>query len=267
MVDVNRGPTGDALVLIDATSGAGGLPLDVSKADVYYFAPQKGFGSEGGLWLALLSPAAIERIGELDGADGRWQPEFLSLSTALDNSRKDQTYNTPALATLLLLADQLEWMLGLGGLDGCVARTTRLLRSPLRLGRGVGFRLALRRRPREALAGGRHDRLRRRRRCRRDRRHPARQRHRRYRALPQARTQPAADRDVPVRSTPTDVEALTALHRLGDRERAGGPLVKVLVKEKIAASGVEMLQQHFDVELGLEMDADELKRGSASSMR
>src|SRR4051794_38876220 len=97
---------GEALVLVDATSGAGGLPLDAGQADVYYFAPQKAFGADGGLWLAALSPAAIARIGELDGADGRWQPAFLSLQTALENSRKEQTYNTPALATLLLLADQ-----------------------------------------------------------------------------------------------------------------------------------------------------------------
>jgi phosphoserine aminotransferase len=124
MVPVQRpADAGDALVLIDATSGAGGLPLDASQADVYYFAPQKGFAADGGLWLALLSPAAIERIGELDAATDRWQPEFLSLSTALDNSRKDQTYNTPALATLLLLADQVEWMNGNGGLDWCVDRT------------------------------------------------------------------------------------------------------------------------------------------------
>jgi phosphoserine aminotransferase len=121
MVPVQR-PAGDALVLIDATSGAGGLPVDVSQADAYYFAPQKSFAADGGLWLALLSPAAIERIEELQGAD-RWIPESLSLATALDNSRKDQTYNTPAVATLFLLADQLEWMLGLGGLEGCVART------------------------------------------------------------------------------------------------------------------------------------------------
>ena len=114
---------GDALVLVDATSGAGGLSVDVSESDVYYFAPQKGFGSEGGLWLALLSPAAIARIEELDGAEGRWQPESLSLSTALDNSRKDQTYNTPAVATLILLADQIEWMLEQGGLGWCVERT------------------------------------------------------------------------------------------------------------------------------------------------
>jgi len=124
MVDVRR-PAGadDALVLIDGTSGAGGLPLDASQADAYYFAPQKGFGSEGGLWLALLSPAAVARAEELDGAAGRWQPAFLSLPTAISNSRKNQTYNTPALATLLLLADQVEWMLALGGLDGCVERT------------------------------------------------------------------------------------------------------------------------------------------------
>jgi phosphoserine aminotransferase len=121
MVPVRR-PAGDALVLIDATSGAGGLPVDVAQADAYYFAPQKSFASDGGLWLALLSPAAIERIGELAVTD-RWIPESLSLATALDNSRKDQTYNTPAVATLFLLADQLNWMLGLGGLEGCVART------------------------------------------------------------------------------------------------------------------------------------------------
>jgi phosphoserine aminotransferase len=113
----------DALVLIDATSGAGGLPVDLADCDAYYFAPQKGFGSEGGLWLAVMSPAAVERIAELHGAAGRWQPEFLSLATALDNSRKDQTYNTPSLGTLILLADQLEWMLANGGLDWSVGRS------------------------------------------------------------------------------------------------------------------------------------------------
>jgi phosphoserine aminotransferase len=124
MVEVRRPQgAGEALVLIDGTSGAGGLPLDPAEADAYYFAPQKAFGGDGGLWLALLSPAAIGRMGALDAAAGRWQPAFLSLPTALDNSRKNQTYNTPALATLLLLADQLEWMLGNGGLDWCVERT------------------------------------------------------------------------------------------------------------------------------------------------
>jgi len=127
MVPVQR-PQGadDALVLIDATSAAAGLPVDVSACDAYYFAPQKGFASDGGLWLAVLSPAAVQRIDEIatNRPGGRWIPDFLSLSTALDNSRKDQTYNTPAIATLLLLADQLDWMLERGGLDAMVARTT-----------------------------------------------------------------------------------------------------------------------------------------------
>jgi phosphoserine aminotransferase len=113
---------GEALVLIDATSGAGGLPLDLSQADAYYFAPQKAFAADGGLWLALLSPAAQERIAAI-AASSRWTPAFLSLPIALENSLKDQTYNTPALASLLLLAEQIRWMLGLGGLDACVART------------------------------------------------------------------------------------------------------------------------------------------------
>jgi phosphoserine aminotransferase len=124
MVEVRRPEgAGDALILIDATSGAGGLPLDASQVDAYYFAPQKAFGADGGLWLAALSPAAVERIGQLDDDAGRWQPAFLSLQTALENSRKNQTYNTPALATLLLLADQVEWMLAGGGLEWCVERT------------------------------------------------------------------------------------------------------------------------------------------------
>ncbi|MCW3011867.1 MAG: phosphoserine transaminase [Solirubrobacterales bacterium] len=123
MLGVER-PDGDALVLVDATSGAGGLPLDASAADVYYFAPQKSFAADGGLWLALLSPAAQERIAEVGARTDRWIPEFLSLTTALDNSKKDQTYNTPAVATLLMLADQVEWMNQNGGLDFAVGRTT-----------------------------------------------------------------------------------------------------------------------------------------------
>jgi phosphoserine aminotransferase len=123
MVPIVRPPdAGQALVLIDATSGAGGLPVNVAEADVYYFAPQKSFAADGGLWIALLSPAAQERIAALHSAD-RWIPEFLSLNTALENSLKDQTYNTPAVATLFLLADQIRWMLDGGGLDWCVART------------------------------------------------------------------------------------------------------------------------------------------------
>jgi len=124
MTEVVRptGSAGEALVAIDATSGAGGLPLDPNQVDVYYFAPQKSFAADGGLWLALLSPAAQERIAELH-ASQRWIPEFLSLHTALENSRKDQTYNTPAVGTLFLLADQVRWMLDGGGLDWCVGRS------------------------------------------------------------------------------------------------------------------------------------------------
>jgi phosphoserine aminotransferase len=114
---------GEVLVVIDATSGAGGLPVDVSQADAYYFAPQKGFAADGGLWIALLSPAAQERIAELAGSE-RWIPPFLSLQTALENSVKDQTYNTPAVATLFLLAEQVRWMVEGGGVDWCVARTS-----------------------------------------------------------------------------------------------------------------------------------------------
>ncbi len=123
MIPVQRPAGSDgALVAIDATSGAGGLPVDVADADVYYFAPQKCFASDGGLWVALMSPAALERVAEI-GASDRWIPEFLSLTTAVDNSTKDQTYNTPAVATLLLFAEQLDWMNAAGGLDWCTART------------------------------------------------------------------------------------------------------------------------------------------------
>ena len=114
---------GDALVLIDATSGAGGLPVDVSQADAYYFAPQKCFAGDGGLWAVLLSPASLERIARIE-ASKRFTPASLSLPIALENSLKDQTYNTPALATLFLLADQLRWMLDGGGLAWCVARSS-----------------------------------------------------------------------------------------------------------------------------------------------
>jgi phosphoserine aminotransferase len=116
--------SGDALVLIDATSGAGGLPVQIEQADAYYFAPQKSFAADGGLWIALLSPAAQERIKALDASEQRWIPAFLSLQTALENSVKDQTYNTPAVASLFLLAEEIRWMLDGGGLDWCVSRTT-----------------------------------------------------------------------------------------------------------------------------------------------
>ncbi|SEQ62546.1 phosphoserine transaminase [Mycolicibacterium nivoides] len=115
-------PAGDALVLIDATSAAGGLPVDIADTDAYYFAPQKNFAGDGGLWLAIVSPAALARI-EAIGASDRWVPDFLSLPTAVENSLKNQTYNTPAIATLILLAEQIDWLNGNGGLDWAVKRT------------------------------------------------------------------------------------------------------------------------------------------------
>ena len=116
------GADADALVLVDATSAAGGLAVDVRETDVYYFAPQKSFASDGGLWFALTSPAAIARAEALE-AEGRWVPRSLSFATALTNSRLDQTLNTPALATLVLMAEQVDWMLANGGLAWTAART------------------------------------------------------------------------------------------------------------------------------------------------
>jgi phosphoserine aminotransferase len=112
----------NALIAIDATSGAGGLPVNVADSDVYYFAPQKNFAADGGLWIALMSPAALARVDEI-ATSGRWVPDFLSLPIAIDNSSKNQTYNTPAVATLLLFADQIEWLNGNGGLDWATSRT------------------------------------------------------------------------------------------------------------------------------------------------
>lgn len=117
-----QGADEDALVLIDATSGAGGLPVDITESDVYYFGPQKCFAADGGLWLAAFSPAALARVEEI-AATGRWVPDFFSLGTAIDNSRKNQTYNTPAVGTLALLKAQLEWLNGQGGLEWAVKRT------------------------------------------------------------------------------------------------------------------------------------------------
>ncbi|HEU4331500.1 MAG TPA: phosphoserine transaminase [Lapillicoccus sp.] len=118
-----QGAEADALVLVDATSGAGGLPVDLTEVDVYYFAPQKCFASDGGLWLAAFSPAALARVEEIE-ASGRWVPDFFSLPTAISNSRLNQTYNTPAVATLALLAEQVRWLNEQGGLDWAVKRTT-----------------------------------------------------------------------------------------------------------------------------------------------
>ncbi len=116
------GADAGSLMIIDATSGAGGLSVDPAEFDTYYFAPQKSFGSDGGIWFALMSPAAIERAAEIK-ASGRWIPDFLDLQTAIDNSRLDQTYNTPALATIFLMAEQVDWFNANGGLNWCTART------------------------------------------------------------------------------------------------------------------------------------------------
>ena len=230
-----------------------------AEADAYYFAPQKAFGADGGLWLALLSPAAIARIEELDGAADRWQPAFLSLPTALENSRKNQTYNTPALATLLLLADQVEWMLA--------ERRPRVVRRPHPcLLRGA------------STAGPR-------RRIARPRSSPTRRSARSSSARSTSTTRvDAAALAAALRANgivdvepyrklgrnqlrvgmfptvePADVRGADGLHRLGGRERRRGDTVKVLVKEKIADSGVELLRENFDVDLGLDMSDEELR--------
>jgi phosphoserine aminotransferase len=118
---VRRVAEPDALMLVDATSAAGGMPVEIAETDAYFFAPQKAFAAEAGLWLAVLSPAALQRIAEL--ADARWTPPSLSLPLAIDNSRRDQTYNTPSVASLWLLAHALDRLLELGGLAWAVART------------------------------------------------------------------------------------------------------------------------------------------------
>ncbi|MEU6996721.1 phosphoserine transaminase [Nonomuraea sp. NPDC046570] len=119
---ITRVGSDDSLVLVDATSGAGGLPVDISETDVYYFAPQKSFAADGGLWIAIMSPRALARVEEI-AASGRYVPEFFSLPIAIDNSGKDQTYNTPAVATLFLLAEQVDWMNANGGLAWTTSRT------------------------------------------------------------------------------------------------------------------------------------------------
>jgi len=124
MAPVRRvaGASPDALTLVDATSAAGGVDFDASETDIYYFAPQKNFASDGGLWFALMSPRALQRVERIDSS-GRHIPEFLSLQRAVENSRLNQTLNTPAIATLLMMEAQLDWMMDLGGLQACSERT------------------------------------------------------------------------------------------------------------------------------------------------
>ena len=187
---------GGGLVAVDATSGAGGLDVDPHQFDAYYFAPQKCFGSDGGLWMALLSPAAQDRIASI-AATKRWVPASMDLTIALDNSKLDQTYNTPALATLFLLDHQVRWFNDNGGL-GVLRRAVRPIgRDPLHLGRQLGLRPAVRgpgagpqprgRAPSTSTTPSKRPPW----------RHPAGQRDRGHRALPQAGPQPAADRHVP----------------------------------------------------------------------
>jgi phosphoserine aminotransferase len=118
---LRRAPADEGLVLVDATSAAGGMRVDPSQFDCYYFSPQKGFGADGGLWIALCSPAALARVDRIK-ATGRWIPESLSLATAIENARLDQTYNTPGLATLFLMCDQLDWIVANGGLEWAASR-------------------------------------------------------------------------------------------------------------------------------------------------
>ena len=150
--------SGDALIVIDATSGAGGLPVDIADTDAYYFAPQKNFASDGGLWLAILSPAALGRI-EAIAESGRWVPDSLSLPIAVENSLKNQTYNTPAIGTLVLLAEQIDWLLGNGGLEWAVKRTADSSQRLYSLGPGPAIHDAIRCRATASLPGCGHDRL------------------------------------------------------------------------------------------------------------
>ena len=187
---------GGGLVAVDGTSGAGGLRVDPAEFDAYYLAPQKCFASDGGLWIALMSPAALERVERI-AASGRWIPTFLDLKTAVDNSVLDQTYNTPALATIFLLAEQLDWMNGNGGLEWTASRCDRSAEILYTWAEQSGFARPFVENPADrshvvgtidfvdAIDAVGH------------RRRAAGQRDRRHRALPQARAQPAADRHVP----------------------------------------------------------------------
>ena len=195
MMSIERPDGAKGLVAVDATSGAGGLMVDASQFDCYYFAPQKSFASDGGLWLAVCSPAAIERIESL-AASGRWTPAFFDLKIALDNSRLNQTYNTPALATIHMLASQIKWMNDNGGLSFSVGTITSVRGDSLHLGRGVAIRPTLRSESGSAQQRGRDNRLRRRDRRDDHRQDPSGQRNRGYRSVSQTRSQSTTNRDV-----------------------------------------------------------------------
>ncbi len=186
----------DGLVAVDATSAAGGLRWDPAEVDCYYFAPQKCLGSDGGLWIAACAPAAVERIERIAASD-RWCPASIDLGIALDNSRKNQTYNTPALVTVFLAVHQIEWFNANGGLDWAAGRSDRSAEIIYGWAEASDVRHAVRHRPCAAQPCGRHHRHRRPLRRRRHHRRVCGQRHPRHRRLPQARTQSVAGLAVP----------------------------------------------------------------------
>lgn len=196
MAEVKRvhGDAG-ALTVVDATSGAGGLDFDASETDVYYFSPQKNFASDGGIWFALVSPAAIERIERVT-ASGRYIPETLNLTGAIENSRKDQTLNTPALSTLALMDEQLRWINGNGGLSWAAGRTAESAAVLYDWAERTPVATPVRHRRRAPLERRRDHRLRRLGGRLGDLGRAPRERRRRHRALPQAGPQPAARRDL-----------------------------------------------------------------------
>ena len=209
-----EGADPDALVVVDGTSAAGGTMVDVSATDVYYFAPQKNLGSDGGLWLAIMSPAALDRVARI-AASGRWIPDSLSLQIAIDNSRLNQTLNTPAIATLFLLRHQIRWLNAQGGLRFAASRTADSASRIYAWAEASRVRDTVRPRAGSTLAGRRDHRLRGRR--RRDARGgSAGQRRGRHRALSQARPQPVADRHVSSGRTRRRQPA-HPLHRLAHR--------------------------------------------------
>ena len=193
---IHRPEGADGLVLVDATSGAGGLRVDASQFDVYYFSPQKCFASDGGLWLAACSPAAMDRIQRIS-ASGRWVPAGLDLAIALENSLKDQTYNTPALATLVLLAEQLDWMNAGGGLEFAAGRCDRSAEALYGWAETSDYATPFVADPDQAKPRGRDHRPGRARRCDGGLGGAEGERDRRHRRLPQARPQPAPRRHVP----------------------------------------------------------------------
>ena len=205
----------EGLTVVDATSAAGGIPVDPAQFDVYYFSPQKAFGGDGGLYVALCSPKAVERIEQV-AASGRWMPPFLSLAAAVSNSRKDQTYNTPALATIYLLTDTVEWINGRGGLTWSAQRCARNADILYGWARCPFHGRTLRRRSVHPVPCYRHHRLRTAAVRRPPGRHAAGQRGGGHGVVPEAGTQPTADRVV-ADDPPLGCRSPDRLYRLRDR--------------------------------------------------